>query len=97
MLKDKIIADLGANYNEQDSDLLIDLISEVSNIALAFSNQSSTDNLVFEIKEAVKRLYLQRGVEDVKSQSESGLSAVYEDALLRLRRDIVNNGKRLYR
>ncbi len=96
-MKAKIIADLGANYNTQDGNVLDNLIEEVSNIALAFSNQSSTDNLEFEIKEAVKRLYLQRGVEDVKSLSESGRSSVYEDTLLRLRRDIVANGKRLYR
>jgi len=96
-MKAKIIADLGANYNTQDGNVLDNLIEEVGNIALAFSNQSSTDNLEFEIKEAVKRLYLQRGVEDVKSLSESGRSSVYEDTLLRLRRDIVANGKRLYR
>lgn len=66
-MKDKIIADLGNNYRAEDLGVLENIISDISSVALFISNRKSIDNLEFEIKEAVKSIYLQRGTEDVNS------------------------------
>lgn len=93
-MKEKIIADLGNNYRAEDSDILDNLIEDVTKQALFISNRKTSDGLEFEIKEAVKSLYLLRGTEDVESLSESGKSAKYRDVMKKLRQDIVSNGKR---
>jgi hypothetical protein len=93
-MKEEIIADLGNNYRVEDSDVLEQLIQDVTTQALFISNRKTSDGLEFEIKEAVKSLYLLRGTEDVESLSESGKSAKYKDVMEKLRRDIVSNGKR---
>lgn len=94
-MKDKIIADLGNNYRAEDLGVLENIISDISSVALFISNRKSIDNLEFEIKEAVKSIYLQRGTEDVNSLNEAGRSSVYKDAVEKLRLDIINNGKRV--
>ena len=93
-MKEEIIADLGNNYRAEDSDILDNLIEDVTKQALFISNRKTSDGLEFEIKEAVKSLYLLRGTEDVETLSESGKSAKYKDVMEKLRRDIVANGKR---
>lgn len=93
-MKEEIIADLGNNYRAEDSDILDNLIEDVTKQALFISNRKTSDDLEFEIKEAVKSLYLLRGTEDVESLSESGKSAKYKDVMKKLREDIVSNGKR---
>ena len=93
-MKEKIIADLGNNYRVEDSDVLEQLIQDVTTQALFISNRKTSDGLEFEIKEAVKSLYLLRGTEDVETLTESGRSAKYRDVMEKLRRDIVTNGKR---
>ena len=93
-MKEEIIADLGNNYRAEDSDILDNLIEDVTKQALFISNRKTSDDLEFEIKEAVKSLYLLRGTEDVETLSESGKSAKYKDVMEKLRRDIVANGKR---
>jgi len=93
-MKEEIIADLGNNYRAEDSDILDNLIEDVTKQALFISNRKTSDVLEFEIKEAVKSLYLLRGTEDVETLSESGKSAKYKDVMEKLRRDIVANGKR---
>ncbi len=93
-MKEKIIADLGNNYRAEDSDILDNLIEDVTKQALFISNRKTSDGLEFEIKEAVKSLYLLRGTEDVESLSESSKSAKYRDVMKKLRQDIVSNGKR---
>lgn len=47
------------------------------------------------IRRCVKSLYLQRGAEDTASQSQSGLSSTYDDAVQRMRDDIIKSGKRI--
>ena len=93
-MKDEIIADLGNNYRAEDSDILDNLIEDVTKQALFISSRKTSDGLEFEIKEAVKSLYLLRGTEDVESLSESGKSAKYKDVMKKLREDIISNGKR---
>lgn len=94
-MKEQIIADLGSNYRAEDTLLLDYLIEDVSSQALFISNRKTTNGLEFEIKEAIKTIYLRRGTEDVKSLSESGRNSTYQDAIEKLRIDIVSNGKRI--
>lgn len=94
-MKNEIIADLGNNYRAEDSSILDTIIEDVTNQALSISNRKTSEVLEFEIKEAVKTIYLQRGTEDVISLNESGKSAAYKDAIQKLRTDIVSSGKRL--
>ena len=48
------------------------------------------------IKKAVKAIYLQRGVEGVVSDSQSGLNNNYDDVMETMKKDIVKQNKRLY-
>ncbi len=94
-MKNKIIADLGSNYRVEDSNVLDDLIEDITNQALFISNRKTIQKIEYEVKEAIKTIYLRRGTEDVVSSSESGRSSVYQDALEKLRTDLIANGKRL--
>ena len=97
-----IISDLGANYKAEDETLLTELLDEVTNNALRFSNRRLKTNvddqieiLAPEIRRCTKSLYLQRGSEDVSSQNQSGLNSKYTNALERMRQDIYKGGKRI--
>lgn len=96
---DKIILDLGDNYKIGDNKVLENIIDNVTNEALLISNRTNDDKnkkvLEYEIIETVKRVYLQRGSEDVSNRSESGINSSYHDAIEKLRNDIVKNGKRI--
>lgn len=98
LTKGEIIADLGENYNSSDEAVLETILNEVTADALSISNRSNTEVnkilLKSEIKKCVKTIYLQRGSEDVKSLSTSGLSSSYVDAYNELRDNIIKNGKR---
>ncbi len=107
-LKNSIIADLGANYQESDSELLGALLDEVINDALIISNRQYTLDieseetlekqitiLASEIRLCVKSIYLQRGSEDVSSISQLGISSVFEDAKRKMREDIIKGNKRV--
>lgn len=92
---DKIINDLGANYNDNDYDVLEDILDEVSSIASNISNRKADDEKLYPyIKKTVKSMYLSRGAEGIKSQSKSGVSDTYEDIVEVLRNDIIKNGLR---
>lgn len=94
----EIIRDLGDNYNDTDKKVLEDILDEATTNALFISNRvRNLENIKLlssEIKKYVKAVYLQRGVEDVKNQSQSGLSSTYQDAYEKMRKDIISNGKR---
>ena len=105
-LFNSIVADLGANYRNEDSRLLGALLDDVVNDALLVSNRRwlATDDEKLEaqlsvlssnIKKAVKSIYLLRGAEDVKSQSLSGISSTYENATETMTYDIIRTGKRI--
>ena len=104
-LLSSIIADLGANYRE-DSAVLGALLDEVVNDALIVSNriqyaktteglEVQLDVLSSNIRKCVKSIYLLRGAEDVKSQSVSGLSSTYENAIETMNYDIIRSNKRV--
>ena len=97
-----IIQDLGANFNSDDETLLTELLDEVINNALRFSNRRFKTNvedqieiLAPEIRRCCKSIYLQRGSEDVSSQNTSGLNSKYTNAWERMRQDIYKSGKRI--
>ena len=95
----EIIRDLGDNYNDTDKKVLDDILNNATTNALFISNRKNTleniNLLSSEIKEYVKTVYLQRGTEDVKNQSQSGLSSTYQDAYEEMRKNIISNGKRI--
>lgn len=103
-LLSSIKTDLGANYQESDSNLLGALLDEAVNDALIASNrwqfkdtalEAQLDILGSNIRKCVKSMYLLRGAEDVKSQSVSGLSSTYENAIETMTHDIIRSNKRI--
>lgn len=90
---DKIKADLGANYRE-DEEVLKEILEEVSSIALDISNNKDKEKLFPYIKKTVKAIYLCRGAEGLQSRSEGSISNSYEDIIEKLRNDIIKNGLR---
>ena len=94
----EIIRDLGDNYNDTDKKVLDDILNEATTNALFISNRvRNLENIKLlssEIKKYVKAVYLQRGTEDVKNQSQSGLSSTYINAYEEMRKNIISNGKR---
>lgn len=109
-LKESIITDLGDNFKSGDESLIKQLLEEVLNDALIISNRDKlyvnetdeTDStqikvLSSNIRKAVKTIYLQRGAEDVVSNSVSGLSNSYDAAIETMSKDIIRQGKRIIR
>ena len=106
-LLEQIMADLGDNFTEQDSVVLEDILEDVIEDALLMSNRDAKANasagamatqlkiLSSNIKRAVKTIYLQRGVEDVNSNSQSGLTNTYDVAMERMLADILRQNKRV--
>lgn len=91
---DKIIADLGANYKE-DEEVLQEILGEVSSIASDISNRQKADEKLFPyIKKATKAIYLTRGAEGLQSRGEGSMSSSFEDIIDKLRNDIIKNGLR---
>ena len=92
---DKIIDDLGANYKEDDKQVLQEILEEISSIASNISNRKKDDEKLYPyIKKTVKSMYLSRGAEGLQSQNESGKSSAFEDIIDKLRNDIIKNGLR---
>jgi len=90
---EKIIADLGANYRD-DEEVLKEILKEVSSIAFDISNSKNEDKLFPYIKRAVKSEYIQRGSEGLLSLNESGVSSQFEDIIDKMRNNIIKNGLR---
>lgn len=95
----EIIADLGENYNTSDNAVLQHILEETTTNALFISNRNKTieniELLKYEIMNCVKSIYLQRGAEDVKSRSQSGLSSTFVSPYEELQLAIIRNGKRI--
>ena len=89
----KIKNNLGSNYYDT-TDVLSGIYDDVNANALFISNRTDNEILETEIIQCCKSLYLQRGVEDTSSLSESGKSSTYIDAVEKMRNDIIKNGKR---
>lgn len=95
---EEIKRDLADNYANDDS-VLKDIIEDMTENALSISNrvknQKNIDLLKSNIKKAVKTVYLQRGKEDVKSDSMAGISSAYDQAIETMTKDIIRQNKRL--
>lgn len=90
----KIIANLGANYRD-DEEVLNEIFEEVSSIASDISNRKSDDSKLFPyISKATKAIYLTRGAEGLQSRSEGSISNSFEDIIEKLRNDIIKSGLR---
>lgn len=90
----KIIADLGANYKD-DQEVLEEILEEVSSIASDISNRPKEDTKLFPyIKKTTKAIYLSRGAEGLKSRNEGSISTSFEDIIDKLRNDIIKSGLR---
>lgn len=91
---EKIVADLGANYKE-DEEVLTDILEEVSSIASDISNRPKNDEKLFPyVKKATKAIYLSRGAEGLTSRNEGSISTSFEDIIDKLRNDIIKSGLR---
>lgn len=83
---------LGANYGEENYEILSDILDDVTSIACNCSNRKSNDVKLFPyIKKAVKAEYLARGAEGLLSRSEGSISSTYEDILDKMRNNIIKN------
>jgi len=93
---EKIIADLGANFNSGDRAVLNEIIEEVQTIASNISNTNASTNgaLIPYMTQAVKAMYLTRGAEGLNSRGEGSISNGFQDIIQKLRNDIVTNGLR---
>ena len=90
---EKIIADLGDNYRNDD-EVLNEILEEISSIAFDISNNNNKEKLFPYVKKAVKAIYLCRGSEGLQSRSEGSISSLYEDIIEKLRNDIIKSGLR---
>ena len=97
----EVKADLGENYISSDESVLMSILTDVIEDALRMSNRANNENnlsvLKSNIKKATKSIYLLRGVEDVKSNSQSGLSNTYDNVMETMLTDIIRQNKRLMR
>lgn len=92
---DKIIRQLGDNYDRADNQVLLDLIDEVTYSALSFTNRNKLD---YDMENIVKRCviakYLQRGGEGSTSLNELGASSSFYDPIERMQQELLKGGKR---
>lgn len=94
---DKIINDLGPNYRG-DTNVLKQILEEISSIASDISNRQKNDTKLFPyIKKATKAIYLTRGAEGLTSRNEGSISTSFEDIIEKLRNDIIKSGLRRIR
>lgn len=90
---DKIKADLGANYRD-DEEVLKEILEEVNSIAFDISNNKDKEKLFPYVKKAVKAIYLTRGAEGIKSQGTGSMSYSFDNVIENLRNDIIKSGLR---
>lgn len=92
---EKIIRQLGDNYDVNDNQVLLDLIDEARHSALSFTNRQETDKDMDNIiKRAVIAKYLQRGGEGSTSLNELGKSTSFYDPYEKMKQELLTEGKR---
>ena len=92
---DKIIRQLGDNYDVNDNQVLLDLIDEATYSALSFTNRTTIDyDMENIIKRCVIAKYLQRGGEGSTSTNELGKSASFYDPYEKMKQELLTEGKR---
>lgn len=93
---EEIIRQLADNYDENDYQVLIDLINEVTYSALSFTNRYELDKSMEQIvKRCVIAKYLQRGGEGSTSINELGKNASLYDPIERMQQELLKEGKRV--
>ena len=102
MILNEIIAELGEMYSTADNSVLRSIITDVITDALYVSNRQHKSDKDYQlsilksnIKKAVKTIYLQRGTEDVTSETQNGISKSYDIAMETMKQDIIRQNKRL--
>ena len=85
---DKIIADLGANYKD-DEDVLKDILEEINSIAFDISNNRDKQKLFPYVKRAVKAEYIARGAEGLTSKNEGSVSSQFVNIIENLEKNII--------
>lgn len=91
---DDIKRELGAYYSNEDEELLVSILDEVTANAFTLSNNNTVEQLKPEIKLCVKSMYLRRGTEHNSSLNANGESTNYIDPIEEMRNNIIKNGKR---
>lgn len=92
---EKIIRQLGDNYDVNDNQVLLDLIDEIKYSALSFTNRTTIDkDMEAIIKRCVIAKYLQRGGEGSTSTNELGKSASFYDPVEKMKNELLTEGKR---
>ena len=91
---ERIIRQLGDNYDKQDNQVLIDLIDDTTYSALSFANKTNSDDLENIISRCVIARYLQRGGEGSTSLNEMGKSSSFYDPIERMQKEIIMQNKR---
>lgn len=95
---EEIIRQLGDNYDTNDNQLLQDLIDEITYSALSFTNRVSSEEVIEDLSDCIKRCviakYLQRGGEGSNSLNELGKSASFYDPIKRMQEELIQEGKR---
>lgn len=87
-MEEKIIKDLGANFQEGDKEIINEFIELYSSIASNFSNRKADDKKLYPfIYTAVKQSYIRRGNEGINSSDESGFTVSYVDIEEKLKKD----------
>lgn len=101
-LRSQTIAMLGANYRQDDENLLGDILANVIDDCLRISNRQFKPNreaqlevLKSNIIKATTMIYLRRGVEEVNNSSQSGVSNQYADIMETTLNDIIRQNKRV--
>ena len=92
---DKVIRQLGDNYDVNDNQVLLDLIDEATYSALSFTNRTDVDyDMEHILKRCVIAKYLQRGGEGTISTNELGKSASFYDPIEKMKMELITEGKR---
>lgn len=82
---------LGANYIDNTDDIILDIIDDMTSIAIDASNRKENDEkLIPYIKKAVISEYNSRGAEGLLSRSEGSVSSSFNDIEKKLRTDLVS-------
>lgn len=82
---------LGANYIDNTDDIILDIIDDMTSIAVNASNRKEDDEkLIPYIKKAVISEYNSRGAEGLLSRNEGSVSSSFNDIEKKLRADLVS-------
>lgn len=92
---DRMIKELGANFQKDTEEILQNIIKRMTAIASNISNRKGNDKRLNPyIEEAVRSEYMARGAEGLLSRTEGSISSSYKDIIQEMRTNIISNGIR---